>query len=145
MPKTQTDYSQTIIYKLCCKNPAISEIYIGHTTNFINRKNNHKTNCCNENSNNYNLHVYKFIRNNGGWNNWTMIQIEIHKCNNKREAEMRERYWIETLNAELNCISPITTNEEKEQQKKEWYEINKEDILEKVKQNYKENKETKLE
>ena len=25
MPKTQTDYSQTTIYKLCCKNPAINE------------------------------------------------------------------------------------------------------------------------
>jgi hypothetical protein len=145
MPKTQTDYSQTTIYKLCCKNPAISEIYIGHTTNFINRKNNHKTNCCNENSNNYNLYVYNFIRDNGGWNNWTMVQIEMYNCNNKREAEIRERYWIETLNAQLNCVNPITSNQEKEQQKKEWYKINKDYILEKAKQNYEENKEDKLE
>jgi hypothetical protein len=145
MPKTQTDYSQTIIYKLCCKEPTINDIYIGHTTNFTQRKNQHKTNCYNENSNNHNLYVYKFIRDNGGWDNWSMIQIEIYKCNNKREAEIRERYWIETLNAQLNCISPITTNQEKEQQKKEWYEINKDYILEKSKQNYEENKEKKIE
>jgi hypothetical protein len=145
MPKIQTDYSQAIIYKLCCKDPTISEIYIGHTTNFTQRKNNHKSNCCNENSNNYNLYVYNFIRNNGGWNNWTMVQIETYNCNNKREAEMRQRHWVETLNAELNCISPITTNEEKQKQKQNWYEEKKDYILQKAKDNYEENKENKLE
>lgn len=117
MPKNQTDYSETIIYKLCCKNPSINKIYIGHTTNFTNRKNNHKSNCCNENLNNYNLYVYKFIRENGGWDNWSMVQVENYNCNNKREAETRERYWIELLNSELNCINPISSIEEKEKQK----------------------------
>lgn len=69
----------------------------------------------------------------------------MYNCNNKREAEMRERYWIEILNAQLNCVIPITSNKEKEQRKKDWYEINKDDILEKAKQNYEENKDKKLE
>jgi hypothetical protein len=56
MPKTQTDYTQTIIYKFCCKNTSVTDIYIGNTTNFTQRKHNHKTNCCNEASKNYNLH-----------------------------------------------------------------------------------------
>jgi hypothetical protein len=145
MPKVQMDYSQTIIYKLCCKNPLITKIYIGHTTNFINRKNNHKNTCNNQNQKNYNLYVYKFIRDNGGWENWSIIQIEEYNCSNKREAESRERHWIELLNAELNSVNPITSYEEKQKQKQDWYEENKEEILEKSKKIYEENKEQKLE
>ena len=145
MPKIPSDYSETIIYKLCCKDTTINQIYVGHTTNINKRKHNHKTNCCNSNLKNYNLFVYNFIRENGGWDNWSIIQIEAYNCNNKREAAMRERYWIETLNAKLNCNNPITTKEEKEKQKQDWYEENKQEILEKSKVNYEENKEQKLE
>ena len=42
MPKNPADYSETIIYKLVCKDSSIKEIYIGHTTNFVQRKNSHK-------------------------------------------------------------------------------------------------------
>jgi hypothetical protein len=142
MPKTQTDYSKTIIYKICCNDISISDIYVGHTTNFTQRKHNHKKCCCNENCNRT---VYKFIRENGGWDNWSMIQIEETNCNNSREALIRERYWMESLDATLNCNNPFTSKEEKEKQKKDWYEENKEEILEKIKQNYEENKEQKLE
>jgi hypothetical protein len=145
MPKTQMDYSHTVIYKLCCKDTSIIDIYIGHTTNFNQRKHNHKTSCCNENTKNHNLHVYKFIRNNGGWDNWTMIQIEEFNCNNSREATIRERYWIELLKSTLNMINPFTSLEEKVFQKQGWYEENKEEILQKAKENYQENKEHKLE
>jgi hypothetical protein len=142
MPKTEMDYSQTIIYKICCKDVNIKELYVGHTINFTQRKNQHKTACNTETCDRI---VYNFIRNNGGWDNWNMIQIEEYNCTSKREAEMRERYWIETLQARLNCIIPITTKEEKIIQQKDWYEENKESILEKVKQQYEENKEVKLE
>ena len=145
MPKIISDYSQTVIYKICCRNPSINEIYIGHTTNYTNRKHNHKSNCCNSNLNNYNLFLYKFIRENGGWDNWSMIQIENYNCNSKREAELRERYWIETLKPKLNSVSPITSKEEKEKQKQDWYKENKDHILQKAKENYEENKEHKLE
>lgn len=144
MPKVQKDYSQTIIYKLCCKDTTIPDIYIGHTTNFNQRKHNHKTNCCNENSKNHNLNVYKFIRIYGGWNNWSMIQLEEFNCNNSREATIRERYWIDLLKPNLNCINPFTSKEEKYLQKKDWYEENKDTILDKAKEHYEENKEQKL-
>ena len=139
------DYSQTIIYKICCKDPNITDIYIGHTTNFIQRKHNHKTNCCNNVSKNHNLNVYKFIRNNGGWENWSMIQIEIFSCNNSQEALIRERFWIETLKSTLNSNKPYTSIEEKESQKQKWYEDNKDTILQKLKEHYEENKHHKLE
>ena len=146
MPKTQPDYSNTIIYKLCCKDTNILEIYIGHTTNFTQRKNQHKTSCCNENNKKYNQYVYQFIRDNGEWDNWTMIQIEEHNLKNKREAESTEHYWIEKLGAKLNTNKPYAKcKEEPKIYKENWYEEKKNYILEKTKQNYQENKEDKLE
>jgi len=145
MTKVPKDYSQTIIYKLCCKDPTIDCIYIGHTTNFNQRKHNHKTNCFNENSKNHNLNVYKFIRDNGGWDNWSMIQIEELDCKNSIEATKRERYWIDLLKPRLNSINPIAFKDEKILQKHIWYQERKEQILEKAKQHYEENKEQKIE
>jgi hypothetical protein len=146
MPKTQTDYTNTIIYKLCCKNPTVTDIFIGHTTNFTQRKNSHKTSCCNENSKNYNQNVYQFIRQNGGWDNWSMVQIELKNCKDKREAELIEHTFIQELKATLNVNNPYGMYKENPQQYKEdWYEENKEEILEKAKEYYEENKEQKLE
>lgn len=145
MPKTQIDYSQTIIYKICCKDNAILDIYIGHTTNFIQRKNQHKTSCCNENDKKYNQYVYQFIRDNGGWDNWTMIQIQEHNLKNKREAESTEHYWIEQLGAKLNTNKPYAKcKEEPKIYKENWYEEKKDYILEKAKEHYEENKEQKI-
>ena len=47
MPKTEIDYSNTIIYKIVCKDQNIKDIYVGHTTNFVQRKHAHKQNCNN--------------------------------------------------------------------------------------------------
>ena len=115
------DYQKNKNYKLCCKDPNIKQIYVGSTCNFRSRKTEHKSRCNNEKSKNYNTYVYQFIRNNGDWENWDMIEIEPYPCNNKREKETRERYWIEELKAELNKVTP-TRN------KKERYELNKEKI-----------------
>lgn len=146
MPKIQIDYSQVCIYKICCKDISINDIYVGHTTNFIQRKNQHKTSCNNINNKKYNQYVYEFIRNNGGFDNWSMIQIEEHNCKNKRDAEAIEHYWIETLGAKLNSNKPYAMCKEQPQlYKKCWYEENKQEILEKAKENYEENKEQKLE
>ena len=51
MPKTDVDYSNTIIYKICCKDESITDVYVGHTTNFIQRKYSHKISCSNLNNN----------------------------------------------------------------------------------------------
>jgi hypothetical protein len=141
MPKSEIDYTNVYIYKLCCRDISIKDIYVGHTTNFEQRKSQHKKSC----EKNHKTRVYKFIRENGGWENWTMILIEKKSFNNKIEACAKERYWIEALEAKLNCNNPIATKEEKEQQKKDWYEENKEIILQKTKEHYEENKDKKIE
>ena len=120
MPRLPIDYSRTQFYKFVCKDLTITYIYVGHTTNWTKRKNKHKYNCVNENSKEHNFPVYIFIRENGGWDNWSMILIEEYSCENKLQAEQRERYWIETLNANLNRNIPSRT-------KQEWNEEHKEE------------------
>ena len=107
------NYNKMIIYKLCCKNPEIKDIYVGHTCNHIRRKYEHKKCSINPNSKDYNCYVYKFIRDNGGFQNWDMTMIEEYPCENKLEAERRERYWIETLNSTLNQKIPTRMPSEK--------------------------------
>ena len=113
------------MYKLCCLDQSINDIYIGHTTDFTKRKNKHKSSCCNENTKDYNLKVYQFIRENGGWENWSMIQIEEYPCNNNREAEARETYWMKELKSTLNSRQSFTTKEEKKEYEKEYQKTDK--------------------
>lgn len=119
MPKTSINYQNTIIYKIVCNDTSITDCYVGHTTDFIRRKNSHKCRCTKENNEAYNFKVYEFIRENGGWNNWSMILIENFPCNNLLEANRRERYWIENLNSTLNIFKPTRTRKEYKQDNEE--------------------------
>ena len=88
-------------YKISCKDDSISDVYIGSTKDFKNRISKHKYACNNKNSHCHNLKVYCFIRDNGGFDNWTIDKIETLICDKKQRDE-RERYWIEYYNASLN-------------------------------------------
>lgn len=111
MPKTAVDYSKTVIYKIVCNDLAITDIYIGSTTDFTRRKNKHKT-VCNGKYKQSEFKVYKTIRDTGGWDNWTMVQIEEYPCVNGNDARARERHWYEQLSATLNMQKPALTEEE---------------------------------
>ncbi len=106
------DYSKAIIYKLVCKDFNISDIYVGSTCNFNRRKTQHKSTCYNEKDKNYNSRVYEFIRNNGGFDNWDMIMVEEYSCENKRQKEKRERFWMESLKSTLNERNPSRSRKE---------------------------------
>ena len=130
MPKTNFDYSKTIIYKICCNDINITDIYIGHTTNFIKRKSTHKATCNHSTNRDYNFKVYQFIRENGGWDNWNMIMIEKYPCNNILEATKKERYFFEELKATLNMKTPSRTipewnNENRDYKNNQQREYNK--------------------
>ena len=103
MSKENTDYSNTIIYKIYCKDENIKDLYVGHTTNFIVRKYQHKT-CCNNLSNK--IKIYETIRNNGGWENWDMVELAKYNCKDIKEARIREQEYYEKLEANLNSVLP---------------------------------------
>jgi hypothetical protein len=137
MPAKEIDYSKTIIYKIVCNDLAITDLYVGSTTHFTRRKNGHKSRCnCSTKKAEYK--IYQTIRDNGGWLNWSMLQIEEFPCANGNEARARERYWYEQLNANLNTGCPNRS-------RSEWRELNKEHIKCIVKANYEENRDTYLE
>jgi hypothetical protein len=108
------NYSNTIFYRIVCNDLNITDCYIGHTTNFISRKRNHKKDCNSEISPKYNYKLYQFIRDNGGWNNWSMIMIEQISCKDFIEASKIEREFIEKYKSNLNSNNPskIITKEE---------------------------------
>ena len=130
MPKNNINYSNTIIYKIVCNDLNVKELYIGSTTDFYNRKSNHKYKCNSENDKNYNLNIYNCIRVNGGWDNWSMIEIEKFPCKDSMEARSRESYWCEQLNATLNSNKPYLTNNEIKAYQSEYKLNNKDKILE---------------
>ena len=158
MPKLPTDYSKTIIYKLV-KNDDYDNvnIYIGSTTDFIRRKNKHKSDCNCEKSKAYNQKNYQYIRENGGWDCFNMIEVEKFPCNDKREAEAREEYWRCQFNSKLNSMRAYITDEQRKELDKErkreyrehdeyreyqkvyhkkYYGKNREKIIENMKQYY---------
>ena len=151
MPRKVVDYSKTVIYKIVCKDLNITELYVGHTTDFTRRKCEHKTCCNNEKSKHHNYKVYQLIRDNGGWDNWNMIEIEKSLCSDSNEARARVREYYETLNSSLNSIHPNRSpkqyreinKEKRKEYKKKYDEDNKEKIKEYKKQ-YRENNNEKI-
>ena len=135
MPKVPIDYSKTCIYKLVHKDDINNEyVYIGSTSNFAKRKDSHKSSCTNSTSQSYNNPKYTYIRDNGGWDNWVMVEIEKFPCNDKREAETRERYWIEFYKSKLNSIVPTRTNAEYYQDNLEYYVAYRNENRDKIKE-----------
>jgi hypothetical protein len=114
MPKNEIDYSNTIIYKIICNDTIVSDLYVGHTTNFVQRKHAHKQGCINEKSPNHKCKLYEVIRNNGGWVNWKMEIINFFNCKNHYEARKKEQEYFLSLNATLNSIEPYAIPKPKE-------------------------------
>ena len=140
MPQLPMNYKNGVIYKICCNDVTITDVYVGSTTNFIKRKSAHKHACTKEGNRIHNLNVYQFIRSNGGWSNWSVIVVEEFPCDSKNQLLTRERYNTELLNSSLNKCIPSRTKKEylkgyrknnAEQikaQLKEYYQINAEHI-----------------
>jgi len=103
------NYANTVIYKLYCKDEEVKDIYVGSTVDFKERMWNHKGRCNNPNCKRHNLKVYKFIRANGGWDNWHCKIIEYFPCNNRKEKLLREQEVYEEMMelATLNSDYPV--------------------------------------
>ena len=93
------------------------EGYVGSTNNFRKRISEHKNNIYNKNSKDYNLKVYKKIRENNG-----QYEINIYDDNlslNKTELCIYEEKVRLLLGATLNGKRAYATEEQSKQQKRE--------------------------
>ena len=135
---TLTNY---FMYKICPKNKELALCYVGHTINFSERMRHHKLQALNENGNKSHQKHYVAIRQNGGWDEWEMIEIEKINAKTKLEARMREQELIKEHKANLNILSAFITEDERKEKKKiiteKYREENKELLKEQTKQ-YKE-------
>jgi len=145
MPKQPVDYSKCIIYKIVCRDESVTECYVGHTTNFKSRKNQHKCR-----SKTINFKVYEMIRSHGNWDNWNMIPICEYPCENHIQACIKEEECRIELQASLNSMKAHQTEEERKVQNKiyqtkekmqEYRDANKEKISEYQKEYHQTNKE----
>ena len=107
MPKTLIDYSNTVIYKITCNDTSVKDVYVGHTTNFVQRKYAHKQNCINSKSTNHKCKLYSIIRENGGWSNWKIEIVQLFNCKDLYEARLKEQEYFVLLNATLNSIETM--------------------------------------
>jgi Mg-chelatase subunit ChlI len=145
MPKTAFDYKNSVIYKICCKDHNIKDIYIGSTTNMVQRRYVHKSNCNNENKKEHNIYVYEFIREHGGWDNWEMVLVDKYPCVDNMELQQRERYWYDELKPSLNTLKPHRNKEDTKESSKKYYEGNKDKIKDKNKKYREENRDKRSE
>lgn len=127
MPHKAVNYNNTIIYKIQHhEKPEL--LYIGSTTSFSKRKCQHKSNCYNENNKSYSTKLYKMIRDNGGWNEFNMIEIKKFPCQSKREAEAEEDRIMSEMKASMNTYRAFLTAEGHKLYEKEYYAHNKQQI-----------------
>jgi len=119
----------SVIYKISCKDETITDSYIGSTINIHERKIQHKFNCNNENSNSYNFKLYKFIRENGGFDNWNIEIIDELEMVDTNEMRDIERKYIEDKdnNATLNTFIPNRSRKEYHNDNKK--KLNKKSLL----------------
>jgi hypothetical protein len=123
MPRTATDYSRTVIYKIE-HNENKELVYVGSTTDFTKRKYSHKNTCNNEKGKHYNLKVYHMIRENGGWEAFQMLEIKKFPCYDSNEARAEEERCRVELKSTMNMIRAFVTETQQEYDKN-LYEKNK--------------------
>jgi hypothetical protein len=125
------NYQNSKIYKLVGND----KIYIGSTTvSLCKRRQQHLTTFKNNTSNIASKEIMCDP-------NHYIELIEYFPCNTKEELYKRERYWIENTNS-INKRIPSRTKKEYHEV---YYDNNKEQVLQKSKQNYENNKEKILE
>ena len=119
------------VYRIVCKNPLITDVYVGSTTNLKKRSFDHKSAC----KKNKELKLYTTINANGSWVNWQVEELEA-VVGDKKQLAIRERHWIELLKSSLNIQIPTQTLTEwyaKNKDKKALYYVaNKERILKRM-------------
>tara|TARA_R110002167_G_scaffold262668_1_gene469359 strand:- start:45 stop:545 length:501 start_codon:yes stop_codon:yes gene_type:complete len=126
------------VYKIVCKDPTITEFYIGSTKNLDKRIEKHISiyNCKNNETK-----LYKFMENNGGINNWYITPIEIYDYNiDIIELTKEEQFYLYNYNPQLNQIKAYRTEEEKKEYQDNYRKINNNELKKKQKEHYEKNK-----
>jgi hypothetical protein len=96
------------IYKIE-NNTDKEQFYIGSTLNLSRRKSHHKKNVKNKVGKLYWCKLYVYIRNHGGWDNFTFTKIDEIEINLLSEGTQYEQSIIDELKPTLNSIKANKT------------------------------------
>ena len=132
-----------IIYLIKHKTDDTKNVYVGSTNDLKKRIKSHKCSCNNEKNKCYNINLYQYIRENGGFNQYEFIILECYVCNFKYELYDREDDYIKMYDNNLNQVRAYLTDEEHKEKinekNKKYRENNKEYFLK-----YRENNKEKI-
>ena len=105
----EIDYSKTVIYKIKCKQSEIKSVFFGHTTSIYKCKYDIRNNCIKGKTG----EMYDTIRENGGFDNWTIYIIERYReCMTKQDAILRvEKMYKEENEKKTQSNSSKKSNE----------------------------------
>jgi hypothetical protein len=107
------NYSNTVFYKLRHKDNNITDFFLGMATNFAKTKSDNKAHCNQKNeSGEYTNHrnIYNYIRENGGYDEFTYDILERANLATKEEADTKLKFYINTLKPTLNTSKYIDPN-----------------------------------
>jgi len=108
------------VYMIKSITPEITDFYIGSTRDFKRRQKKHKSSCYNSNDKSYNIKLYKFIRENGGFDNFefkVINQVIFIDDDQKRKVE---QIYINLYFPQLNSRRSLATKEDHKQNMKEY-------------------------
>tara|TARA_R110000787_G_scaffold42017_1_gene103233 strand:+ start:14 stop:493 length:480 start_codon:yes stop_codon:yes gene_type:complete len=123
-------YNNGLIYMIQSKDEKDDNIYIGSTCDFIEREKTHKNACNNEKTDHFK--VYKYINDNGGFDEWKMIFIDFAPCETEEELRIIEQEYINMFQSSLNIKRAYSSKEDKKEYQQEYqpkYYQNKKDNL----------------
>jgi hypothetical protein len=132
-------YNDYFFYKLVCLTHDVDLSYVGSTANWRNRKYKHNTIWNNPNNKEYNIKKYQIIRENGGFENFKMVQIDFREHLTQREAEAVEEEYRVELRANMNgkkCSAGCETRQEYESKYRQDHKWEKAEYDTKYRQNH---------
>ena len=95
-------YNTYTFYKHMCKDVDVPSIYVGSRNDFNRRETRPTYNFRGD----MKLKLYNTVRANGDVYNWDFIVLETCICETEDDARIREQFWYDKLQPDLNMIRP---------------------------------------
>ena len=103
------NYSNTLIYKIACKDQSVPDFYLGYSTfSLAHVSRMFQVRCEHDNK----WPVCEFVRKNGGFGNWFLERLDSKPCTTSPEARTELRKHFDASPPSLNKHLPTRTNKE---------------------------------
>ena len=118
------------IYRIVSKNQELKNCYIGKTRNLTSRIRQHKSDSINIQSRRYNLPMYQYIREHGGFENFEVINLKDIWIDGAENTSIHEQYYFELYGGFINCLNTYYPNRKARETSLIYYYKHKEQVTE---------------